>query len=122
VGLLVAALAAPGCARGPEPRGAVETQLFFGLARPDGAVSEGEWASFLADVVTPRFPEGLTVLDAYGQYRDETAAVRSERTRVVLLVHQGGAAADAAIAAIVAEYERRFAQRSVLRVDLPGTR
>ena len=113
---------APGCPRGPHPGSAVETQLFFGLARPDGVVSEGEWAAFLAEVVTPRFPDGLTVLDAYGQYRDDAATVRSERTRVVLLVHEGSEAADGAIAAIVSEYERRFAQRSVLRVDLRATR
>jgi hypothetical protein len=79
-------------------------------------VTEPEWATFLAEVVTPRFPDGLTVLDAYGQYRDDSA-VRAERTRVLVLVHAGSSTNDAAIHAIVEEYERRFAQRSVLRVD-----
>ena len=79
-------------------------------------MTDPEWATFLAEVVTPRFPDGLTVLDAYGQYRDDTL-VRAERTRVLVLVHAGSVASDAALHAIIEEYKHRFAQRSVLRVD-----
>src|SRR5262245_53088135 len=35
------------------------TELYFGTARPDGAVSEAEFREFLDRVVTPRFPDGL---------------------------------------------------------------
>ncbi len=98
-----------------------ETQLFFGLSRPDGAVvSDAEWRTFLAEVVTPRFPRGLTVIDAEGQYRSADAPTpRHERTRVVILVHDGGG--DAAIDDIVRTYRGRFQQESVLRVDTPAT-
>lgn len=129
--LLAAALAsAAGCAaRAPSAPpgcacagGMVETRLFFGLARPDGrAVSAVEWAAFLADVVTPRFPDGLTVLDGHGQYRlPDRGEVRREETRVVVVVHPDDAASDAALEAIAGEYRRRFAERSVLRVDVPA--
>lgn len=108
---------------GARPRactgGMVETRLFFGLSMPDGRrVSTADWATFLADVVTPRFPDGLTVLDAHGQYRfPDTGEIRREPTRVLLVVHPDDAASDGALDAIVADYRRRFAQRSVLRVD-----
>jgi len=112
-----------GCAgmRGPCLRGTpmLETQLFFGLSRPRGpAVSDAEWRAFLAEVVTPRFPRGLTVVDAEGQYIPRTTPeVRHERTRIVVLLHGGDGSADAAINEIVRDYRRRFDQESVLRVD-----
>ena len=97
-----------------------ETQLFFGLGRADGpAVSDGEWRTFVRDVVTPRFPAGLTVLDAEGQYTSRRSPdVQHEHTRIVVLVHDGGDTADTAIDEIVRDYRRRFAQESVLRVDM----
>ena len=114
-------LAEPPAACGMCGTGTIETRLFFGLAMPDGkTVTAAEWDAFVADVVTPRFPDGLTVLDARGQYRlPESGEIRREPTRVVLVVHPDDAASSAALDAIVAEYRRRFAQRSVLRVDVP---
>ena len=54
-----------GAASAPQLR----TMLHFGLARPKGAVTELEWQLFLRDEVTSRFPEGLTVWEAEGQWR-----------------------------------------------------
>jgi hypothetical protein len=35
-------------------------RLYLGRAQPDGTeVSDQDWAKFLRDVVTPRFPHGL---------------------------------------------------------------
>ena len=36
----------------------IRTTLYFGLARPKGAVTELEWQMFLRDEVTRRFPTG----------------------------------------------------------------
>lgn len=36
-------------------------------------VSDEDWRAFLAAEVTPRFPDGLTVIDAAGQWRDGAA-------------------------------------------------
>ncbi|OYY28281.1 MAG: hypothetical protein B7Y65_01440, partial [Azorhizobium sp. 35-67-15] len=45
----------------------LESQLFFSLNTPDGrGVSEQQWVQFVAEVVAPRFPGGLTVLEAQG--------------------------------------------------------
>jgi hypothetical protein len=93
-------------------------RLFFGLARPGGGVvSDEEWQAFLATVVTPRFPAGLTVLAARGQWQDQVdGTVGGEDARVVEILHDDSAAASAAVAAIVADYKARFAQQAVLVV------
>ncbi|MFG1420438.1 DUF3574 domain-containing protein [Roseixanthobacter liquoris] len=45
----------------------LESQLFFSLNTPDGrGVSEQQWVQFVAEIVAPRFPGGLTVLEAQG--------------------------------------------------------
>lgn len=101
--------------------GMVETTLYFGLDLPEGgAVSEDQWAGFLADAVTPRFPDGFTVLDAYGQWRDpgipDTPVVR-EATRVIIIVHPQTADADQAIAEIKSLYKTSFGQKSVFHTE-----
>ncbi|MBL8472139.1 MAG: DUF3574 domain-containing protein [Rhodocyclaceae bacterium] len=122
---LVAALvlATPGCAPLP-PDGATPMQarvverLYFGRAIPGGgSVSEDDWSTFVAQEVTPRFPDGLTLLRAEGQWRDAaTGGLVREPTMVLELIHAGDAATDARVAAIAAAYKRRFQQDAVLRV------
>jgi hypothetical protein len=119
--VLVLAACAAGCARvglgneGYEER--VRTELYFGLSRPGGGeVSEAEWAAFLAKEVTPRFPEGLTVLDARGQWQDRSGAVLKERTKVLILIHADTPDSRIALFNIVNVYKRTFGQQAVLRV------
>ena len=60
---------APACPEGTDPF--VEHQLFMGRSSESGeVVDDAAWAAFLGETVTPRFPDGLTVLDAQGQWRD----------------------------------------------------
>ena len=99
----------------------VETQLFFGLSKPKGgAVSARAFDAFVAREVAPRFPEGFTVLDGAGFWRDNTSQrTIAEKSKVVVRLHGGDAAADQAIGAIVEAYKTTFDQESVLRVDRP---
>lgn len=96
------------------------TIVFFGMASTDGAgVSEQQWLAFVAEVVTPRFPDGLTVLEGAGQYlspRDHKLV--TEHSKLVLLVHDGSTASMMKIEAIAAEYQRRFKQEAVLRATM----
>ena len=74
-----------------------EYRLFFG--RSQGAVevvSDEAWQDFLAEEITPRFPDGLTVLDAAGQWRDATGSLVRERTKLLLIPRQAGRRRDAA--------------------------
>lgn len=90
-------------------------RLYFGRAQPDGIeVSEQAWADFLRDVVTPRFPYGLTVLTGQGQWRDPGGQINRERSFVIELVHADTELETADVRSIVSEYKQRFHQESVM--------
>lgn len=99
----------------------VETQLFFGLSKPKGGVvSAKAFNSFVAREVAPRFPEGFTVIDSAGFWRDGTSGrTISEKSKVIVRLHSGDAAADQAIGAIIQSYKVTFEQEAVLRIDRP---
>src|ERR1051325_504071 len=68
----------------------VRTELYFGLGRKNGGeVSVDEWNKFIAGQVTPRFPNGLTVVEAVGQYRNVSGSIIRERSRVLILLYKG---------------------------------
>ena len=92
----------------------VRTTLYFGSARPKGSVSELEWQIFLRDEVTSRFPDGLTVWDAEGQWRAPQGALEHERTKVLLVVHPDTPAARESVQAVIDRYRKAFDQQSVL--------
>ena len=106
--------AAPGCAA--TERRLVQDLLYFGTAKPTGVVTPAEWTDFLGDVVTPRFPQGLTVWQASGQWRGADGAIVREPSFVLSLIHPADEASEAAIRAIIGEYKARFRQEAVLRV------
>jgi hypothetical protein len=121
--LLVAlAIVLAGCATvseppcGPGQESAVSELLYFGTARPGGVVTPEEWAQFLGDTVTPRFPQGLTAWQASGQWKSAQGTIAREASHVLNLVHPDDAASEKAIGEIVAAYKSRFRQESVLRV------
>lgn len=94
----------------------VRDVVYFGRNRPNGGtVAEAEWQGFLDQVVTPRFPAGLTVVHATGQWKGHSGVVEQERSEMVTLLHSGDDAARRAVAEIAAEYKRRFEQEAVLR-------
>ena len=99
----------------------VETQLFFGLSRPKGGVVSGrDWEAFVAREVSPRFPEGFSMIDGAGFWRDGASQKTiSEKSKVVVRLHPASTEADQAIGAIVDAYKVKFEQDAVLRVDQP---
>ena len=92
----------------------LRTTLYFGLARPKGSVTELEWQIFLRDQVTSRFPEGLTVWEAEGQWRTPAGSIDHEQSKVLLLVHPDTAAARQSVQAVIETYRKTFEQQSVL--------
>ena len=95
----------------------VRYELFMGRSGPDGeVVSDEEWEAFLADTVTPRFPDGLTGLDGRGQWRDSAGLVQRERSKLLVILAPPGDGPAVPIGEISDGYKRRFGQESVLRV------
>ena len=92
-------------------------RLYFGRNIRDSAfVSDSSWSVFLSEIVTPRFPNGFTVLNGEGQWKAEDGRIIQEKTFIIEKVHEISPAWDAAIQQIIAEYKKRFRQESVLRV------
>ena len=104
----------------PCPEGAdqfVKYQLFMGRGGQSGeVVDDAAWEAFLRDTVTPRFPDGLTVLDGRGQWRDSEGLVQKERSKVLVILAPPSDGGMRLIDEISEAYERRFEQESVLRV------
>ena len=101
-------------------RAMTRLELIFGMSRKNGrGISDPEWRAFLADEVTPRFPDGLTVLPGYGQWRRPDGRITREPMRLLLVVFEPAADSDARIEAIREAWKRRFQQDSVLRADSP---
>lgn len=120
--LLAAWAVIAGCAAPPagscgaDERRSVDELIYFGTGMPDGVVSEGQWAAFLRDVVTPRFPEGLTTWPASGQWRGGDGTLTREGSHVLNIVHAADDATEKAVQAVIADYKQRFRQEAVLRV------
>ena len=120
LGILVL-LAAPG-ARADAPPCPVGTErfaeyrLFFGRGR-DGVevVTDAKWRAFLAEEITPRFPDGLTVVDADGQWRGPTGAIERERTKMLIVLSAPGEEGMRYTGEIAEAYKRTFGQSVVLR-------
>ena len=122
---LAALLTAAACAPAIQSTGlqpVVTERLYFGrnVAQTLG-VTDSAWAVFVADVVSVRLPNGFTFWAATGEWRGADGRSSREPTFVLEVVHPARSdAMEAAIAAIIAEYKRRFSQESVLRVVTAG--
>ena len=126
--LLVSAAVLPACAAPADAvfcKGTLQgefwqrTELYFGRNSPAGEVTETQFQGFLDGVVTPLFPDGLTVLDANGQYRASPGSpVEKERTKLLILLYPFSADASAKVEQIRTSYKQQFQQQSVLRTDV----
>ena len=102
-----------------EDGGEVWTEYRLFMGRSDGGlevVSDADWDAFLADTITPRFPDGLSVIDVAGQGAGPDGVLERERTKMLLVLAPQGGDALERINEIGAEYKRRFTQDAVLRV------
>ena len=120
--MLIASLAG-GCATSTDgyrcraqEQPAIVDSLYFGTATPSGRVSGDDWQQFLTDVITPRFPEGLTAWAAAGQWRNASGELQKEESYVLHVVHKDEAKYERAVREIVDDYKTRFRQEAVLRV------
>lgn len=108
-----ASLAPQACAPGQQAM--LSAELLFGRKIGDRVgVSETAFRRFVDQDVTPRFPDGLTILDATGQYRDtERSRLIREPSKLVLIAMRDEAGNRDKLAAIAEAYKRRFDQQSV---------
>lgn len=95
-----------------------QVELFFGTAvKGHAPVTAQAWRRFLAEDVTPRFPDGLTIFEAHGQWRGAGGGIVQENSHVLVVLYQPGEDSEAKIEAIRSAYAKRFHQDSVMRVE-----
>lgn len=119
----------PGCSPPPFPASPEDAsthvlhRLYFGRGMPEGReVSPAQWADFLRDNVTPRFPDGLTYWPAQGQWRSESNALGKENSFVleIIVPQQQEHTAGESFRTIIDTYKQQFAQESVLWLRDPS--
>jgi hypothetical protein len=96
------------------------TELFFGSLKPDGSVvSEDAFLGFLTAEITPRFPNGLTLLTGLGQFLTAQGVMHQEPSRLLILLYPVEDERDSSekIEQIREQYKRMFHQEAVLRAD-----
>lgn len=115
-------------ARPAQATGWVRSELYFGVGeepatqasgaptRPQAQpIGETQWRAFLDKEVTPRFPDGLTVFDAYGQWLFRGAAGPNRlKTKVLVVLHEDTPQRRADIEAIRLAWKQATGHQSVL--------
>lgn len=114
-------------ARPAAAQGWVRSELYFGVGKanidPDvAAIGEAQWREFLDAEVTPRFPDGLTVLDGYGQwlFRGNPEPNRLD-SKVLVILHEDTPQRTADIEAIRLAWKQKHGHQSVLWSRQPVT-
>jgi len=92
-------------------------ELIFGGSSVKGPISARAWTAFLNRDVSPRFPDGFSVFDGYGQWRNKAGIIGREPSQLLLIWYERDATSEARIEAIRDAYKKRFHQESVLRAD-----
>lgn len=115
LGLAARAARAAECRAPLESWGQID--LYFGRSFPGGTISEEQWQGFLAEIVTPHFPDGLSALDVYGQYRNQAGLIAKEPSKLLILLVPDAAAVAGRVDEVIDAYKTQFQQESVLRTE-----
>lgn len=109
----------PACPAGQERMRTA--QLFFGRSIGDQpGVTEQAFGRFVDEELTPRFPDGLTIMDGGGQWRGAENALIREASKIVLIVLPKQGDAERRIDAVRRIYKAQFKQDSVLLITQPS--
>ena len=116
-------------ARPEQAQGWVRSELYFGVGEESGPadrpqaepISQAQWRAFLDKEVTPRFPDGLTVFDAYGQWLFRGAKEPNRlSTKVLVILHEDTPQRTADIEAIRLAWKQATRHQSVLWSKQPA--
>ena len=106
----------PSCPAGLRPM--TEADLYFGrnIGTTPG-VGEDDWRQFVDEEITPRFPDGLTVEDAKGQWKGADGTIVHEASKHLIVMLSGAPGEADKLAAIRTAYKQRFRQDAVLLLE-----
>lgn len=97
------------------------TRLAFGRKIPDGStVTDDDWRQFEREQISRMFPDGFTVIEAHGGWRDVAAGTAiQEPTVIVEVCHDGGDEALRLLRTLGLVYKIIFRQDAVMMTTLP---
>lgn len=112
-GALILVLGLAGCASPPKPQAcpAGQTplrtaQLFLGA----GAPGDRDLRRFVDQEITPRFPDGVTVVDGGDQWKGSANRMIRQASKVVLVVLPAGGDSQGKVEAVRTAYRSKFRQ------------
>ena len=138
LGAMLAVLALVGCSTGgkmrlPEARPQAElapcpsgqerlrtAQLFLGRQTPGLAIAPWDLQRFVDQEITPRFPDGVTVLDGGAQWQGNENILIRDAAKVVLIVLPVRGDPTTRVEAVRSAYRQKFNQDSVVVVGQPA--
>jgi hypothetical protein len=90
-------------------------ELFFGRGNLGRALlTEAEWAEFTAQTIAPNFPDGFTVFDGEGRWRNpQTGRVTAERSKILLVAAKREPDLAERLSAVIEAYKKRFHHQTV---------
>ena len=104
----------------PAGQAQLRTAQLFLSAKPPGKISDKDIRKFIDTEVTPRFPDGVTVVDGGGQWRgDENRLIREAAKVVTIVLPEKGDPAGK-VEAVRAAYRAKFRQDSVVVMPPPA--
>jgi hypothetical protein len=113
-----------GCAELPAPAYACPlaaeqhmfvAELFFGRnIKGRQPLTDAEWAEFAAQTITPIFPDGFTVFDGEGQWRNpRNGLIAGGGTKILLVAVKPEPDLARRLSAVIEAYKTQFHQQSV---------
>lgn len=96
----------------------IKTELYFGLSKKNGVVTEQEWNTFKADFLSKKF-SGYTELKSKGFWTNPKGETVSENSRLIIYLNKGTTADSIAITFVIDTYKQKFKQESVLKIETP---
>ena len=77
-------------------------------------LTDAEWAEFAAQTIAPNFPDGFTLLDGEGQWRNpQTGQIASGRTKILFVAAKPEPDLSRRLSGVIDAYKTQFHQQSV---------
>ena len=123
-GAAILLLALGGCMSAPKPacpagQSQLRTAQLFLSAKPPAKITDADIRKFVDAEVTPRFPDGVTVVDGGGQWRGDENRLIREAAKVVMIVLPEKGDPAGKVEAVRAAYRAKFRQDSVVVMPPP---
>lgn len=124
--ILVVALGLAGCMSAPRPQACpagqtpLRTAQLFLSAKAPAKLDERDLRRFVDQEVTPRFPDGVTIVNGGGKWKGSENRLIREADKVVLLVLPASGAGPTQVEAVRTAYRTRFKQEPVVVLPPPA--